>query len=61
MGKNVSVDSSAVPNAKSKYAAKLYKFRKPTLLKSQRGGFLIAYNYASYACEKSTSSKTPNI
>ena len=39
----------------------LHKFRKATLLDSKRGGFVIAFNYASYSCERSTSSKTPNV
>ena len=61
IGKNVSVDSSAYPNAKSKYAAKIHKLRKQTLIMSQRGGFFGFIKLCTYAIEKSTSSKTQNL
>ena len=40
---------------------KPYKFRTPTLLRSQRGGCVIAFNYAWYECRKSSSKETPTL
>ena len=54
--KSVSAEATGKPESDEK----LYKFRNPTLVRSQRSGWIIAWNYATYKCRKSTSARTPS-